>query len=253
MGTITDSTTTIDTDWTEYSKPIPAFTAGILATQSACVEEVEGKLQRGTLGATSVPTDTQVKNWLMRAKLKLMQVRDFSFARKFAYVALQATQSQIVLPPDYQGGEVTLTDMSNNLTLRQWPLAWYRKRYPDPSDLENGKPLIFAINNQEMWIAPPTDAAITVRLEYSRSGAETTAGDFSWLPEYERFLCCDFAVAEAFESIHMWEEADRYRSRWNEELKFSVRADGRRKWKQEQMQVINIFQEHIARNSQRNA
>ena len=253
MSTVTDSTTTIDTDWTENDLFLPTFTAGILSTLSTCVDEVGVKLQRGTLGATSTPTDTQVKNWLARAKLKLMQVRDFSFARKFAYVSTAASQYVYGMPPDYQGGEVTIKDTTNNYDLRIWPSSWYDKTYPDPSEETNDYPRIACIKGMQLWLIPPPAGVYTLQLEYSRSGAETTGGDMSWLPEYERFLCCDFACGQAFESLHMWAEADRYNGRWSEELKFSVRADGRRKWKTEQMKCIDVFQEYAARNNQRNA
>ena len=253
MAAITDTTTTVDTAWVENDLFLPTFTAGYLSTQSACVDEVGAKLQRGALSATSTPTDTQVKGWLMRAKLKLMQVRDFSFARKFAYVSTAAAQYRYGMPPDYQGGEVSIRDMTNNYELRVWPRAWYDKAYPDPSEETNYYPRIACVKGMELWLVPPPSGVYTLQMDYSRSGAETTAGDFSWIPEYERWLCCDFATGQSFESLHMWQEADRYLARWEDELKYSVRADGRRKWKVEQMQVINVFQEYAARNNQRNA
>ena len=58
MG-ITDSTTTIDTAWVEQS--IVAFTSGVLTDEAACVTEVESKLQRGTLGASTKPTSTLIR------------------------------------------------------------------------------------------------------------------------------------------------------------------------------------------------
>jgi len=250
MSTITDSTTSVDLAWTEQSKAIPMFTAGILSTLSACVDEVGNKLQRGALGATSTPTDTQVKNWLMRAKLKLMQVRDFSFARKYATASTTAGTYRYSLPPDFQGGEFVVRDTTNDYTLRIWPKNWFDLKYPDPSAESNNEPQIACVKNMELWLIPPPGGTYTLELEYSRSGAETTAGDMSWLPEYERFLCCDFACGMAFESLHMWNEADRYLGRWGEELRYSIRADGRRKWKTEAMKCIDVFQEYNARNNQ---
>jgi hypothetical protein len=247
---ITDSTTTLDTAWTENDIPIPAFTAGAMSTLSACVDEVGVKLQRGALASTSTPSDAQVKNWLIRAKLKLMQVRDFSYARKYAYVSTVAAQYRYIMPPDFQGGYVSIRDTTSNYKLRQWPAAWADKSYPDPSEESGDEPLVFTVKNMELWLYPPPSDVRTLQMEYSRSGAETTAGDMSWLPEYERFLCCDFAVAQAFESLHMWQEADRYNARWSEELGFSVRADGRRRWKVGQMKCIDVFQEFSARNNQ---
>lgn len=247
---ITDSTTTIDTAWTENDIPIPAFTAGALSTLSACVDEVGVKLQRGALSATSVPTDANVKTWLMRAKLKLMQVRDFSYARKYAYVSTVVDQYRYILPPDFQGGHVSIRDTTGGYKLRQWPEAWGDKLYPDPTAETSDEPAVFTIKNMELWLYPPSSDERVLQMEYSRSGAETTAGDMSWLPEYERFLCCDFAVAHSFESLHMWAESDRYSARWAEELGISIRADGRRRWKAGQMRCISVFEEYNARNNQ---
>lgn len=253
MATITNSTTTLDTAWTEKDIPIPRFTAGALGTQSACVDEVGNKLQRGALGSTSTPTDAQVKNWLIRAKQKLLQARDFSFAWKYAYTSTVAGTYRYALPPDYGGGDVTVKDTTNEYTLRHWPKDWYNKKYPDPSAETSDIPRIFCIKGMELWLVPPPSAVYQLEIEYSRSGAESTSGNFNWLPQYERFLCCDFATGMAFESLHMWQEADRYLNRWNEELKFSIRGDSRRKWKTEQMKCIDVFQEYAARNNQRNA
>jgi len=102
----------------------------------------------------------------------------------------------------------------------------------------------------ELWVAPPPDGTDALLLEYDRSGAETTADDFTWLPEIERFRVCDFAVSESFLSLHMWEQAQLYTQRWNEAIGKAIRADGKRKWQGKRYQVINVFQEFDAMNNQ---
>ena len=58
-----------------------------------------------------------------------------------------------------------------------------------------------------------------------------TTTDFSWLPEPERWRCVDRATAEAFFSLHMFEEGKIYFGLWEQGLGRAIRADGKRKWK----------------------
>ena len=111
-------------------------------------------------------------------------------------------------------------------------------------------PIVACIKNLELWLAPPPDSTDTLELEYSRSGAETTSDDFSWLPELERFRVCDFAVGQAFESLHMYDVADRFMSRWATDLAGAVHSDARRKWKGKRLQATDVFQEFNAMNYQ---
>jgi hypothetical protein len=246
---ITDSGTSVSTSWTEQATV--AFTAGVLSTIATCVSEVEGKLKRGTLSATTSPTLTQVQNWLKRAKLELMEDRNYSFARKYAYADLTAGTYRYALPPDYNGGEVKLRDMTNNASIPIWMEANFDKAYPDPSYETNGPISISCIKNMELWVVPPPSSSDRIELEYSRSGAETTADDFSYLPELERFRCCDFALSHSFESLHMFDVADRFRQYWELGLQKARRADGRRKWGGRRMCAISVFQEAALFNNQR--
>lgn len=248
MSTITDSTTTLDTSWTEQT--IAIFTAGVLSDLDACIDEVEAKIKRGTLSTTTKPTLTQAQNWLKRAKLEIAEAKDFGFTRKYASGTLTIDAYRYALPPDYRGGEISIRDTSNDRFIPIWPRARFDLKYPDPSEESSDEVFIACIKNMELWFAPPPKAADTIEIEYARSGAETTADDFSWLPEKERFLCCDFAIAEAFESLHMWGESDRYRAKYLQGLRGSIRADGRRKWKSKRQQIINVFQEFNLRHYQ---
>ena len=247
MG-ITDSTTTVDTSWTEGS--IAVFTSGVLSSMANCVTEVEGKLKRGTLSATTAPTLTQVQNWLKRAKLELLEFKNYTFSRKYAYADAVAGQYVYSLPPDFNGGSVVLRDTTNDRLIPLWMPEWYDKKYPDPSEETNNEVLHATIKNMTLWVAPPPDSSDRFELEYSRSGAETTADDFSFIPELERFRCCDFALAHAFESLHMFDVSDRYMNYWNTGLMKSVKADNRRKRGGRRMACINVFQESAALNYQ---
>jgi len=245
---ITDSSTTLNTAWTEGS--IAEFTAGVLSDIAACVSEVESKIKRGTLSASTDPTDTQVKNWLKRGKMELAEAKGFTFDRKYATVSLTADTYRYSLPNDFNGGSVSLRDTTNDRFITIWPANWYNKKFPDPSEEDSDEVIVACIKNHELWVAPPPNGADSLELEYDRSGAETTSDDFSWLPEIERFRVCDFAISEAFLSLHMWEQATLYTNRWNAALGKAIRADGKRKWKGKRYQAISVFQEFDAMNYQ---
>ncbi len=126
----------------------------------------------------------------------------------------------------------------------------FDRKFPDPSEETSDYPVAACIKNMELWIIPPASTSDTLELEYPRSGAETTADDFSWLPELMRYRCCDGAVAEAFESLHMFEEGDRYHQKFERGLMKARRADNRKRWQGKRMSGQNVFQEHNARNYQ---
>jgi len=235
---ITDSTTTLDTSWSEQS--IVTFTTGVLTDEDACVSEVESKLKRGTLSASSTPTLTQVKNWLARGKMELAEIKDYSFNRKFAQASLTSGDYRISLPPDYNGGVMIVRDTTNDRPITVFDSTSFDRMYPDPSAEDSDEPLVATIKNMELWLSPPANGTTVIEIEYDRSGAATTESDFSWLPELERFRCCDFAVAMAFESLHQFDLADRYLNRFSVDLTKSVKADGRRKWKR-MVSCIDVF------------
>ena len=246
---ITDSTTTLDTAWTEQT--IVAFTSGVLTNEAACVSEVESKLKRGTLSSTTNPTDTQVKNWLVRAKEELAEAKDYSFARKFAQATLSAGDYRVSLPPDYDGDVSYIRDTTNNRPISIFGKGFYDKQYPDITEESQNDPLEATIKNMELWLSPPVDSTTVLEMEYHRSGAPTTASDFSWLPEIERFRCCDFAIGMAFEALHNFDLADRYLNRFAVGIGKSIKSDGRRKWKR-RVTAINVFQEFNMASNQTN-
>jgi hypothetical protein len=244
---ITDNTTTLDTAWTEQT--ISVFTSGVLTDEAACVTEVASKLKRGTLGATTTPTETQVKNWLVRAKEELAEVKDFSFDRKFAQATLTAGDYRVALPPDYNGGGMIIRDTTNDRPIVVFSSDYFDAKYPDASAESQGEPFEATIKNMELWLSPPVNGSTVIEIEYLRSGAPTTATSFDWLPELERFRCCDFAVGMAFESLHQFDLADRYLNRWGQGMAKAIKADGRRKWKRI-VSCKDVFQWHQLSNSQ---
>lgn len=237
---ITEATTSLDTAWTEQSTI--TFTTGKLSTIDDCVDEVESKLGRQTISASSVPTLTSVKRWLARAKLELASVRNFTYARRYVYLSLTAGQYRYSMPADYNGGPVRIQDTTNDRSIQVVESAYYDWKYPDPSEETSDDVRIACIKNMELWVAPPPASTDTFEMTYERSGAEVSADDFSWLPEHERFLCCDFAISEAFESVHDFDKATYFRQKWETGIGKVVRSDGRRKWHKQQ-RALNVFEE----------
>jgi hypothetical protein len=140
--------------------------------------------------------------------------------------------------------------MTNNRLITPWQEGWGDMGFPDPSEKASGEVKVAGIKNMELWLYPPPDSADRFELEYFRSGAETTADDFSWLPELDRFRCCDFAIAEAFESLHDWKVSDRFRGKWEMGLQKSRKADGRRKWRGKYNRCLSFMEEFNAKRHQ---
>lgn len=246
---ITDIPTKLDNvDWFE---DIPAdYTTGVLATLSACVEEVESKLKRGTLSASTTPTLTQVQNWLKRAKMELVEVKGFTFSHKSATGELLAGYWFCNLPEDYNGGEIAVLDVANHRKIDVWTASWFDLKYPTPWSEPRGKIKVACVKDMKLWFVPRPSEDETIMINYDRSGSESTADDFSWLPEIERFRCCDFALGEAFGSLHMWEQAQFFMGRWKADMANAMKSDSKRKWHGKRYQAINVFQEFVAKNFQ---
>lgn len=245
---ITDASTSLDTAFTEQSTI--TFTDGVLTTIDECIDEVEAKIHRGTLGATTTPTLTQAKNWLKRAKMEIAQAKNFSWARKYAYCSTVASQYRYALPPDYNGGFTVLRDTTNDRLVKIWDTHWFNSKYPDPSAENSVEPFLACIKNMELWLSRPSDGTYTLEIEYDRSGAETTTDDFSWIPELERYYCCDFAIAEAWEALLDFGKADRARRKFESGLGMAMRNNSKRRWKSMQYQAISVLQEYHMRSNQ---
>lgn len=237
---LTVASTSLSTSWSEFSTV--DYTAGSLANQAACVTEVESKLRRGTLSATSTPSDTSVKRWLQRAKQELAEIRKFTWRRRYVTGTLTAGSYRYSLPPDFGGGNLNIRDKTNDNKVKVVSDHVFDTIYPDPAEETNGGILVACVKNLELWVCPPPDGSDIIELEYERTGDDITATDFSWLPEIERFRCCDFATAEAFSSLHEWENAQIYYAIWEKGLSKASRSDGRRKWSSSGYRVRSVFQ-----------
>lgn len=246
---ITDATTSVTTAWTEAA--VVDFTAATLSNEAACVTEVESKLRVGTLAATTRPTDTEVKRWLGRAKQELAEVKNFTWRRKYASASTAAGTYRYGLPPDFGGGRVSLKDTTNDRYVNLIDEYLFDRRYPDVSAEDNDIPLWGCIKNMELWLSPPPAGVYTLELEYDRSGAETTASDFTFLPEIDRYRCCDFALYESFLSLHNWQAAAEYKTKWEQAIGKAIRADGKRRWKRMNYQATDWDTEYKVQYYQR--
>ncbi len=237
---LTVASAALDTAWFEFGAV--DYTAGTLNTVSACIDHVEVKLNRGTLSDTTTPSLSQVSDWLIRAKQELVETKKFTFKRRYVTSTLAAGTYRYSMPADFSGGEVSLRDMTNNRLIRIVNTHQYDVLFPDPAGTANGQVLIAAIKNLELWLGPPPGSADVFELEYGRSGDDVTAQDISWLPEIERFRCCDFATAEAFMALDQFDKAQFYLQRWEYGLKKAARADGKKRWSTMGYRARSVFQ-----------
>lgn len=237
--TITVASAALDTTWVEFGAV--AYNAGSLADQDACVTEVESKLKRGTLSASTTPSTTDIKRWLQRAKQELAETRQFTWKRRYVTTTLTAGTWRYSLPQDFAGGRVNVRDLSNDKRIPFVSSHTFDVMYPDPAEEASGEMLVCTVKNLELWVMPPpgTDS---IELEYERSGDDVTATDFSWLPEIERFRCCDYATHEAFLSLLDKEMAGIYYSRWKQGLVKATRSDGKRRYSSMGYRARSIFQ-----------
>ena len=248
--TLTVASSTLDTAWQEFNTI--SFTAGTLADLSACIGEVESKLKRGTIGASTTPSDVDIARWLTRGKEELAETKNYTFRRRYATADTVAAQYRYALPADYGGGRLSIRDMTNDRQINVWDEAIFDAKFPDPSEESSDEPTVACIKNLELWLMPPPGGVYTIELSYDRTGEDITASDFSWLPEIERFRVCDFATAESFSSLHDFDKAQFYYARWTQGLGKAIRADGKRKWARMRYQAISGLQEYAARAYQRN-
>jgi hypothetical protein len=218
----------LTTTWTEQS--VVAFTAGTLNTITDCITEVESKIKRGTLSASTTPSTTQVQRWLIRAKEELAEIKNFTWTRKYAYADTAAGTQRYALPADYHGGDVSLRDITANKVIPIWPYKSFDSEYPDAANETNDEPEVACIRGRELWLNCPAEKVRRYELEYNRTGDDSTATDFSWIPEIDRFRCCDFAVMEAFLSLHQFDAAQLYAQRWGFNMDKARKADGKQKW-----------------------
>ena len=218
----------LTTTWT--ARDALAFTAGTLSTITNCVSKVESQLHRGTLSSSTTPTSTQVQEYLIHAKQKLMQRFGFSWRRNFVYAATVASTWQYALPSDFGGGGTILRDITQDIRLDLVDPLTFDTLYPDPAGSANAVPTYYTIKDRELWLSAPADGVYTLELEYPRTGEDSTSTDVSYLPESARFMICDYATARSYMLLQQFEAAQGYMAQWNEEFNEGRRDEGSRKW-----------------------
>ena len=226
---LTVASAALDLAWAEFG--VTSITAGTLNTASAMIDHVGVKLNRGAISATSTPSDVQINEWLIRAKQELAETKRFTFKRRYVTADLTAGTYRYALPPDYAGGEISIRDMTNNRKIGVTSNHQFDTIYPDPSAIAvtGAGSVLATIKNNELWLMPPPGADV-LELDYLRSGDDITASDILWLPELQRYRCCDFACAEAFMALDQFDKAMHYMMRWETGLKKLAKGDGRKKW-----------------------
>lgn len=239
MG-LTVASAALDTAWVEFGAV--AYTVGTLADEDACVTEVESKLRRGTLSATTTPSTTEVKRWLQIAKQELAEIKNFTWKKRYATTTLTAGTYRYSLPPDYNGGELNIRDKTDDSQIRVVSSHVFDTLFPDPDEETSGEILVAAIKNLELWLMPAPNGANVLEIEYMRSGDDITATDFTWLPEIERFRCCVYALYHSFAALQQWDACNFWKQEWYAGLKKATRSDGKRKWTTSGYRCRSVFQ-----------
>ena len=240
---ITVASASLDTTWVEFGAV--DLTAEIANTLSALIDEVGVKLNRGAITSTSTPKDSEVATWLNRAKLELAETKQYTWKRRYVTATLTSNTYRYSMPPDYDGGPISIRDMDNDRLINVISNHVYDTLFPDPSEKSVGNIRVATIKNRELWVAPPPDSNCIVEIDYSRSGDDTgptTDAAFDWLPQVERFRCVDFALAEAFEMLHNFDKSLYYRTKWERGVGKGRVADGKRKWATSGYRARSIFQ-----------
>jgi hypothetical protein len=238
--TLVVASTVLDTTWSEFSTV--SYGASTLGTLSSMIDEVGLKLNRGSISASSYPSDTQVAQWLVRGKQEFAKTKSFTWRRRYVTTTTTAGVYRYSMPPDYDGGTPIIKDMTNDVNIKLISNSRYDDIFPDPSEETNDQPSVATIKNMELWLGPPPGGAYELQMEYLRSGDDATPNDFSWIPEQDRWAIVDFAVAESFEHLHDFEKATWHRQKYSGSLASARRADSKRKWSSTEKRARNIFQ-----------
>jgi len=216
------------TTWTAQTNVY--FNQGTLANIAACVTQVENNLGRGTLSASTTPTDTEVENWLQRGREEASESFGFTWRRHYAYADTAAGTYRYAMPKDYAGGDTVIRDLTQNKVLSQANPIAMSGNYPDPAGADNSVPTYYAIKDRELWLQAPADGTYRLEIEYTASGDEATADDFTYIPQLIRFRICDFATYRAFMRLQQWNAAQMYKGEWVGGIQQSKGDDSRQKW-----------------------
>jgi len=207
-----------------------AFNAGTLSDISDCVTEVENNLNRGTLSSSSNPTSTQVQNWLIKAKQKLMEIHGYTWRRVFAYMDTSSGEYRYALPADFGSGGHVLRDITQDERLVPIDPVMFDTMFPDCAGSDSSYPEFYTIKDRELWFSKPTSGVYRLELEYARTGDDSSASDVSYIPELRRFDMCDYAIYKSFVVLRLFEAAAPYKQEWIESTNISKSIDTRKRW-----------------------
>ena len=219
---------TLDTSWAEFNTV--GYTASALATLSACIDAVGVKLNRGAITSTSAPKDSEIADWITRGKQQLAQTKGYTWKRRLVTMTTTSGTFRYSLPVDFGGGYAKLRNQSNDTAIRIIDDHAFDMYYPDVSSVDNGEPLTATVKNQELWFYPAPGGAYVIELDYQRTGDDADYRDLSWIPAAERWSLVDYALAESYETLQQFEQAQYYWTKWSQDVKLSRRSDGKRKW-----------------------
>ena len=237
---LTVASAALDTAWAEFGAV--SVTASVLINMSAMCDQVEAKLNRGTLSATTKPNLRSVFDWLTRGKEELAEIKHFTWRRRFVTASTTSGTHRYALPPDYSGLNGKLRDLTNDRIISIIDGNQFDSLYPDVAGDSNDEPLVATVRNLELWLGPCPSGTFVLELSYDRSGDDVDSDSVGWLPEIERFRICDFALGEAFASLEQMDMAGFYFNRWERGLAKATRADGKRKFSQVNYRCRSIFQ-----------
>jgi hypothetical protein len=236
---LTVATTTVDTSWAELG--IVQYTASTIGTLSALIDEVGLRLNRGSITSSSIPTDAQIAQWLVRGKQEFARTKMYTWRRRYVTGTTTAGTYRYSMPPDFDGGPLTIRDLTNDRKIPVVSNSRFDDMVVDPSEETTDYPSIATVKNMELWLAPCGEG-ITIELEYLRSGDDITTTDFSWIPEPEKWSIVDYAAGEAFEYLHDFEKAGWYRQKYGGGVAMARKSDSKRKWATSEKRGRNIFQ-----------
>ncbi len=218
----------LTTTWT--SQDAVEFTAGTLANIAAVVTQVEKNINRGSIGASSTPTSTEVNSWIVQGKQKVQAFYNFLWSRVFAQATTVVGTYRYALPKDFTGGGTVLRDLVQNKRLDFIDPIGFDTAFPDVAGSSQGVPAVYTIKDRELWLQQPASQANTLELEYPRSGDDTSASDLTYLPELIRFDIADFATYRALLRLQEYAAAQHFKVEWAESVKLSRKTDSKKKW-----------------------
>lgn len=207
-----------------------SFTAGTLSTITDCVTHVESNLNRGTIGASSKPTSTEVQRWLIQAKQELMEFHGFTWRRVFSYADTSAGEYRYALPLDFGEGGHVIRDTTNDVRITQIDPVSFDSIFVDVAGDSSSYPEYYTIKDRELWLSQPASGTYRLELEYLRTGDDTSATDISYLPELMRFRICDYATYRAFLVLELYNSATAYKDDWLRGISQSKKRDNRKRW-----------------------